>query len=431
MSTSKLPSGFLEYTPEEQIVFNNIIRTIGSKYEHAGFGPLETASIGYSSVLLAKAGGELDKEIYRFQKGDRDLSLRFDLTVPMARYIAEHHRNIPMPIKIYQIGKSWRAEKPQKGRYRELYQADIDVLGSDSRLAEAEMLSVIQNVINTLNLPKITFRVSNRKILAGLLAEYKVKNQAEVLRILDKLHKLPYKEWTKQLLDIGLNEEVSSIFSVFTAQSGEKRANPKEIIKYLQNQRCKNTVYLEGIHELEELIQYLDLFQIENYIIDLSIVRGQDYYTGTVFESNLEGLESYGSICSGGRYDNLVSHYIDTPISGFGASIGVSRLFGILKEEEWMKDQEKSLVNIGVFCVNESSIKDNIASIVALRDTQGIAFELYPDITTFKKALRYANRKGYEYVLIFGTDEAKIGEVLVKNMKSGEQEIISIQDFQG
>ncbi len=435
MSTSKLPSGFLEYTPEEQIVFNNIIRTIESEYEHAGFSPLETASIGYSSVLLAKAGGELDKEIYRFQKGDRDLSLRFDLTVPMARYIAEHHRNIPMPAKIYQIGKSWRAEKPQKGRYRELYQADIDVLGSDSRLAEAEMLSVIQNIVYMLDLPAITFRVSNRKILAGLLEYYNIKEKSAVLRHIDKISKTPYDKWLQSLKDIGLSDEQrKAVVGVLPISPVKERGGTnQDVIEYLKLRECNQpgSLFEEGIKELGDLIKYLTLFEVEQYRIDLSIVRGQDYYTGTVFESNLEGLESYGSICSGGRYDNLVSHYIDTPISGFGASIGVSRLFGILKEEEWMKEQEKFLVNIGVFCVNESSIEDNIASIVALRDTQGIAFELYPDITTFKKALQYANRKGYEYALILGVDEAKTGEILVKNMKSGNQEIIPIQDFQG
>lgn len=427
MSTSKLPSGFLEYTPKEQIVFNNIIRTIESEYEHAGFSPLETVSIGYSSVLLAKAGGELDKEIYRFQKGDRDLSLRFDLTVPMARYIAEHHRNIPMPTKIYQIGKSWRAEKPQKGRYRELYQADIDVLGSDSRLAEAEMLSVIQNIIYMLDLPAITFRVSNRKILEGLLAYYNVGDVSGVLRVVDKREKMSQVEWVDSLRRLELDKDTVAALVLLM----EEGRDNESILRLLHAHSCDNKTFREGVSELQELTQYMILFKVEQYRIDLSIVRGQDYYTGTVFESNLEGLESYGSICSGGRYDNLVSHYIDTPISGFGASIGVSRLFGILKEEEWMKAQEKSLVNIGVFCVNELSMEDNITSIVALRDTQGVAFELYPDITTFKKALQYANRKGYEYVLILGADEAKMGEILVKNMKSGEQKIIPIQDFQG
>ncbi len=428
MSKFQLPSGFIEYTPEEQVKFNYILDTIREEYEHAGFTPIETASIGYSEVILAKAGGELDKEIYRFQKGDRDLSLRFDLTVPLARYIAEHNRNMVLPAKIYQIGKSWRAEKPQKGRYRELYQADIDILGNNSRLAEAEMLSVIQNIFAILELPAITFRVSNRKILAGLLDSYSITDIASILRIVDKKAKLSEADWIQALRDIQTPDLVIDILlSLF-----ENGKNNQEIIELLQQQNIDNVLYQEGIDELIELIQYLDSFQIKDYSIDISIVRGQDYYTGTVFESFLAGLESFGSICSGGRYDNLVGHYIDTPITGFGASIGVSRLFGILREQDWFQEmQYGDTTKIGVFLLNEDTVEDDIKLIIALRDEQGIAFDLYPEITNFKKALQYANRKGYTEAIFFGSDEAKAGEVLVKNMESGEQESIPLEEFKG
>jgi histidyl-tRNA synthetase len=426
MPKFQLPSGFIEYTPEEQVKFNHILDTIREEYEHAGFTPIETASIGYSEVILAKAGGELDKEIYRFQKGDRDLSLRFDLTVPLARYIAEHNRNMVLPAKIYQIGKSWRAEKPQKGRYRELYQADIDILGNNSRLAEAEMLSVIQNIFAILELPAITFRVSNRKILAGLLDSYDITDIASILRIVDKKAKLSEADWIQALRDIQTPDLVIDILlSLF-----ENGKNNQEIIELLQQQNIDNVLYQEGIDELVELIQYLDSFQIKDYSVDISIVRGQDYYTGTVFESFLAGLESFGSICSGGRYDNLVGHYIDTPITGFGASIGVSRLFGILREQDWFQEiQYGDNTKIGVFLLNEKTVADDIESIISLRDEQGIAFDLYPEITNFKKSLQYANRKNYTEAIFFGADETKMGEVLVKNMKSGEQEIILLEDL--
>jgi histidyl-tRNA synthetase len=434
MPKFQLPSGFIEYTPEEQVKFNHILDTIREEYEHAGFTPIETASIGYSEVILAKAGGELDKEIYRFQKGDRDLSLRFDLTVPLARYIAEHNRNMVLPAKIYQIGKSWRAEKPQKGRYRELYQADIDILGNNSRLAEAEILSVIQNTVDILELPAITFKISNRKILAGLLEEYKVENKSAVLRHLDKISKLPYKEWSRTLREIVLNhEQTVAILSILPAAPVINRGGTnQDVINRLKENQCNKpgSLFSEGVQELEEFVKYLELFHVKSYVIDISIVRGQDYYTGTVFESFLEGLESFGSICSGGRYDNLVSHYIDTPITGFGASIGVSRLFGILREQDWFKEiQYGDNTKIGVFLLNEDTVEDDIKSIIALRDEQGIAFDLYPEITNFKKALQYANRKGYTKAIIFGADETKTGEVLVKNMKSGEQEIILLEDL--
>jgi histidyl-tRNA synthetase len=435
MAKHQLPSGFIEYSLDEQVKFDYILKTIQEEYEYSGFTPLETASIQYSEVLLAKAGGEMDKEIYRFQKGSRDLSLRFDLTVPMARYIAEYHRDISMPAKIYQIGKSWRAEKPQKGRYRELYQADIDILGNNSRLAEAEMLSIIQNIFAILDLPQITFRISNRKILAGLLEEYKVENKSAVLRHLDKISKLPYEEWSKTLREIVLNhEQTVAILSILPAAPVINRGGTnQDVINRLKENKCNKpgSIFAEGVQELQELIKYLDLFQINSYRIDLSIVRGQDYYTGTVFESNLEGLETFGSICSGGRYDNLVGNYIDTTITGFGASIGVSRLFGVLREEEWFQDMNYTEDKRGVFILSEENLSENMQSILELRDEYGVSFDLYPEIVSFKKALQYANRKNYTEAIFFGSDEAKAGEVLVKNMESGDQKIVLIEDLGG
>ena len=425
MPKHQLPSGFIEYSLDEQVKFNYILRTIQDEYEFAGFTSLETASIQYSEVLLAKAGGEIDKEIYRFQKGNRDLSLRFDLTVPMARYIAEHHRDIAMPAKIYQIGKSWRAEKPQKGRYRELYQADIDIIGNNSRLAEAEMLSIIQNIFAILDLPEIAFRISNRKILEGLLEEYKVQDQAGVLRIIDKYEKLSKTDWLQALRDLQIEEKfVDALYNLVNA-----KGEVQEILKLLESQNYQNPLYLEGLQELQELVQYLELFEIRKYKIDLSIVRGQDYYTGTVFESNLEGLEVYGSVCSGGRYDNLVSNYIDTPITGFGASIGVSRLFGILREEEWFKAMNYGEPKRGVFILNEDNLPQTMQAIIELRDEYGVAFDLYPEITNFKKALQYANRKNYTEAIFFGADEVKSGEALVKNMQTGDQRIVLVEDL--
>ena len=425
MPKHQLPSGFIEYSLDEQVKFNYILRTIQDEYEFAGFTSLETASIQYSEVLLAKAGGEMDKEIYRFQKGNRDLSLRFDLTVPMARYIAEHHRDIAMPAKIYQIGRSWRAEKPQKGRYRELYQADIDIIGNNSRLAEAEMLSIIQNIFAILDLPEIVFRISNRKILEGLLEEYKVQDQAGVLRIIDKYEKLSKTDWLQALRDLQIEEKfVDALYNLVSA-----KGEGQEILKLLENQNYQNPLYLEGLQELQELVQYLELFEIRKYKIDLSIVRGQDYYTGTVFESNLEGLEVYGSVCSGGRYDNLVSNYIDTPITGFGASIGVSRLFGILREEDWFKAMNYGEPKRGVFILSEDNLPQTMQAIIELRDEYGVAFDLYPEITNFKKALQYANRKNYTEAIFFGADEVKYGEVLVKNMQTGDQRIVLVEDL--
>lgn len=425
MAKHQLPSGFIEYSLDEQVKFDYILKTIQEEYEHSGFTPLETASIQYSEVLLAKAGGEMDKEIYRFQKGSRDLSLRFDLTVPMARYIAEHHRDIPMPAKIYQIGKSWRAEKPQKGRYRELYQADIDILGNNSRLAEAEMLSIIQNIFAILDLPQITFRISNRKILAGLLEEYQVKDQAGVLRMIDKYEKLSKEDWIQAIQELQITEQqTDTLYNLVSANKSNQ-----EILDLLQSLDCQNAIFKEGVQELQELIKCLDLFQINSYRIDLSIVRGQDYYTGTVFESNLEGLESFGSVCSGGRYDNLVGNYIDTPITGFGASIGVSRLFGILREEDWFQEMNYTEDKRGVFILSEENLSENMQAILELRDEYGIAFDLYPEIVSFKKALQYANRKHYTEAIFFGSDEAKLGEVLIKNMQTGEQRIVLIEDI--
>jgi histidyl-tRNA synthetase len=425
MAKHQLPSGFIEYSLDEQVKLSSILRTIQDEYEFAGFTPLETASIQYSEVLLAKAGGEYDKEMYRFTKGSRDLGLRFDLTVPMARFIAEHNRDMVMPAKIYQIGKLWRAEKPQKGRYRELYQADIDILGNNSRLAEAEMLSIIQNIFAILDLPQITFRVSNRKILSGLLEEYQVKDQAGVLRMIDKYEKLSKEDWIQAIQELQITEpQTDTLYNLVSTN----RSN-QEILDLLQSLDCQNAIFKEGVQELQEMIKYLDLFHINSYRIDLSIVRGQDYYTGTVFESNLEGLESFGSVCSGGRYDNLVGNYIDTPITGFGASIGASRLFGILREENWFQEMNYTEDKRGVFILSEENLSENMQSILELRDEYGVSFDLYPEIVSFKKALQYANRKNYTEAIFFGSDEAKLGEVLVKNMQTGEQRIVLLEDI--
>jgi histidyl-tRNA synthetase len=288
------------------------------------------------------------------------------------------------------------------------------------------MLSIIQNIFAILDLPQITFRISNRKILAGLLEEYQVQDQVGVLRVIDKYEKLSKEDWIQAIQELQIPEpQTDTLYNLVSANKSNQ-----EILDLLNSLDCQNALFQEGIQALQELIKYLDLFQINSYRIDLSIVRGQDYYTGTVFESNLEELESFGSICSGGRYDNLVGNYIDTPITGFGASIGVSRLFGILREENWFQEMNYTEDKRGVFILSEQNLSENMQAILELRDEYGVAFDLYPEIVSFKKALQYANRKHYTEAIFFGSDEAKLGEVLIKNMQTGEQKIVALQDIE-
>ena len=313
--------GFMELLPKEQILFNKMKEIIQKSYEKYGFLPLDTPIIEDANVLLAKAGGETEKQIYRFEKGENDLALRFDLTVPLAKYVTEYYDKLSFPFKRYQIGKVYRGEKPQRGRYREFYQCDVDIIG-DGKLSiinDAEIPSIIYNTFNNLGFDDFTICINNRKILNGLFSSLNLENESvEILRIIDKIDKIGAEEVKNELLKNIETEKVETIMR-FIAIDGSNDSK----IKSLEELNITNEVFQEGLNELTELIKFIKIFGVpeEYFKIDLTIARGLDYYTGTVYETFLNKYRNLGSVCSGGRYDNLTEYYSDRKMPGVGISI--------------------------------------------------------------------------------------------------------------
>ena len=420
----KIMPGFMELLPEDQILFNGIIDTIRETYESFGFLPLDTPILEYSDVLLAKAGGETEKQIYRFEKGDTDISLRFDLTVPLARYVSMRYNELVFPFKRYQIGKVYRGERPQKGRFREFYQCDIDMIGESlSFVNDAEILTIIYSLFKKLNFGKFTIRINNRKILNGLFESLELSEKSsEVLRIIDKIDKIGVDSVKDELLKLSLEDDAVSKIISFISIKGSN----EEVFAQIKELGISNATFNEGLEELKFVANYLDEFGFDRnyYRIDLTIARGLDYYTGTIYETILDEYPSLGSICSGGRYGGLTKHYIDKEFDGIGISIGITRLFSVLLELGIIKPKTKTLSKVLVVPFNS----DNISYCSKLANTlreNGIKCEVYYEDKSFKKKLNYANRLGIPYVCIIGDDEEQNNQITIKNMETGNQQTIS------
>lgn len=418
--------GFMELLPNEQIQFNNMMDKIRKSYEKFGFLPLDTPIIEMADVLLAKAGGETEKQIYRFNKGEADLALRFDLTVPLAKYVTQYYNDITFPFKRYQIGKVYRGEKPQKGRYREFYQCDIDIIGDEnlSIINDAEMPSVIYTTIKELGFDNFTIRINNRKLLNGLFAELELKDESvEVMRIIDKLEKIGKENVVKCLQDLKIEQEKIDKIMSFIEIDGTS----DEKIAKLEDLKIENELFVQGLSELKDVVKYVRLFGVPDthFKVDLTIARGLDYYTGTVYETFLNDYREVGSVCSGGRYDNLSEFYTDKKMPGVGVSIGLTRLFYKLNELNIIKEKEKSISKVLVV-----SMTDNIDRALEvgknLRDA-GINSDVYLENKKIKAKFKYADKLQIPYVAIIGEEEEKNGTVSLKNMETGEQTEISIE----
>lgn len=420
--------GFMELLPEDQILFNNIVDTIRMVYEKFGFLPLDTPVIEYSEILLAKAGGETEKQIYRFNKGENDLSLRFDLTVPLARYVAEHYQNLIFPFKRYQIGKVFRGERPQKGRYREFYQCDIDIIGNEELplIYDAEIPAVIYNIFKQLNFGPFIIKINNRKILNGFFKSLNLVDEAsEILRIIDKLDKIGVDNVLEELASLNINEDCIQAIMTFI----EIKGSTKDVLTALQNNNILEPTYLEGVSELKEVLEQMKNFGIdeEYYKIDLTIARGLDYYTGTVYETNLLDYPKLGSICSGGRYENLTGFYTEQSLPGIGISIGLTRLFSQLKAEGIISSTKKSLIDVLVIPLE----KDNQVYSLKVADylrSNNIKIDIYYGDKGMKQKMKYANRLGVSFVIIIGEDEIKNSSICLKNMITGEQLSLSLDE---
>ena len=419
--------GFMELYPNEQIAFNKIKNTIESVYSKYGFMPLDTPIIEYSEVLLAKAGGETEKQIYRFNKGDNDLALRFDLTVPLAKYTAKRCNELIFPFKRYQIGKVFRGERPQRGRYREFYQCDIDVIG-DNELSlnyDAEMPTIIYEIFKKLNFGKFVIRINNRKLLNGLFEYLELDDnlKQESLRIIDKIDKIGESNVIEELIKLGISKDKVSYLINFMLIEG---SNDIKINK-LKELNIDNSTFKLGIEEIETVFNYLKISMEEEYYkLDLSIARGLDYYTGTVYETNLIDYKELGSICSGGRYDNLAEFYTDKKLPGVGISIGLTRLFFQLEEAGVIKIEDNYSSKVLIIPMNED-----------LTYTLKIANKLREnDIKTnvcyinkgMKQKFKYADRLNVPYVIIIGDSEEENNTVMLKNMRESTQEELTIEE---
>ena len=421
----KTIAGFMELLPNEQILFNQMMDTIKKSYERFGFLPLDTPIIEYSEVLLAKAGGETEKQIYRFEKGENDLSLRFDLTVPLAKYVSEYYGQLSFPFRRYQIGKVYRGERPQRGRYREFYQCDIDIIGDGelSLVNEAEMPAVIYKTFQNLGFDNFTIYFNNRKILNGLFENLDLKEKSmDVMRIVDKFDKIGKEGVAKELSEIAVPEEAVQKILGFIQIEGSN----EEKIEALNQMGIENELFRQGVLELASVASYIKLFGVpETYFaIDLKIARGLDYYTGTVYETLLNDYKSLGSICSGGRYDNLAEYYTDKKLPGVGISIGLTRLFFQLNEAKLIKANKASIADVLVVSMDEE-LKDAIEVSTKLREA-GIITEVYVEDKKPKQKMKYADKLQIPYILLIGEEERASGKYTLKNMQSGEQESLEI-----
>ena len=420
--------GFMELLPEDQIAFNKMYDTIRGVYEQYGFLPLDTPTIELSEVLLAKAGGETEKQIYRFDKGDNDLSLRFDLTVPLARYVAQHYPDLAFPFKRYQMSKVFRGERPQKGRFREFYQCDIDVIGSDSLdlVYDAEMPAIIYRLFKKLDFGSFTIRMNNRKVLNGFFTELGYADKiGDILRTIDKLEKIGRDAVVSELTEYGVKAEDTERILAFLAISGTN----DEILAGLNAAGVQNEKYLEGVQELGTVVDYLRKFGVEEsaFRIDLTIARGLDYYTGTVYETMLNDYPSMGSVCSGGRYDNLTGYYTDQKLPGIGISIGLTRLFYQLRENGLVK-KAGSIARCIVIPMGEDDMGAAVSVAAGLRG-QDIPTDVYYQQKGMKQKMKYAARLGIPYAAIIGESERLAGTVMLKNMETGEQEAVAVADL--
>ena len=418
-------SGFMELLPNEQILFNQMRETIEDTYKKFGFLPLDTPVIELSEVLLAKAGGETEKQIYRFNKGDKDLSLRFDLTVPLSKYVAKNYGNLSFPFRRYQIGKVYRGEKAQKGRFREFYQCDIDIIGDGelSTINDAEIPSVIYNLIKELGFEEFTIRINNRKILNGLFEYINQKdNSVEILRIIDKIEKIGKDAVIEDLEKIGVSKEAIEKIINFIEIDG----TTDEKLQKLQDLNIENETFKLGLEELISVVKYIRIFGVPDthFKVDLTIARGLDYYTGTVYETFLNDYRELGSVCSGGRYENLAEYYTDKKLPGVGISIGLTRLFYKLNELGLIKAEKASMSDVLVIPMVDDLSKPIILA-NSLRE-KNINTEIYLNDKKLKAKLKYADKLQIPYVIIVGEDEINSGVISVKNMITGEEKKANI-----
>ena len=419
-------SGFMELLPAPQAQMEAMMDILRRTYSLYGFCALDTPAIEAADVLLAKGGGETEKQIYRFQKGDSDLALRFDLTVPLAKYVALHYNELSFPFRRYQIGKVYRGERAQRGRFREFYQADIDIIG-DGKLSivnEAEIPSIIYKTFQTMGLKRFQIRVNNRKILNGFYAMLGLSEKSgDIMRTVDKLDKIGAEKVGEILVDdCGLTKELADEILKFIAIRGTNA----EVLESLEGYRGRNETFDLGLDELAAVTKNLAAFGVpeENFAVDLTIARGLDYYTGTVYETVLLDHPEVGSICSGGRYDDLAGYYTNKSLPGVGISIGLTRLFYILQEQNMISDAVLT-APADVLILPMTDDLSAAVSLASMLRAGGLRVQLYSEKKKFKAKIGYADKLGIPFVIFLGEDEIAQNVCALKNMDTGEQEAVT------
>ena len=422
-------SGFMELLPQKQQKLEKMMQILRDTYSLYGFAPLDTPAIEDAQILLAKGGGETEKQIYRFTKGDSDLALRFDLTVPLAKYVALHYNDLAFPFRRYQISKVYRGERAQRGRFREFYQADIDIIGDGKLdiLNEAEIPAIIYRVFRGFGLSRFQIRVNNRKILNGFYAMQELSEKSgDIMRTVDKLDKIGA-EKVKAILceDCGLTENQAEEILKFIAISGTNA----EVLAALQGYAGRNEVFDKGLEELTAVTANLAAFGVPeaNFAVDLTIARGLDYYTGTVYETTLLDHPEIGSVCSGGRYDDLAGYYTEKQLPGVGISIGLTRLFYVLDEQGLLNPELPSAPADALVLPMTADPAPAIALAEQLRGA-GIRVQLYGEQKKFKQKMSYADKIGVPYAIFLGEDEINAGMCSVKDMRTGEQVLLAPSD---
>ena len=423
-------SGFMELLPARQVQMERIMEILRRSYSLYGFTPLDTPLIEASEVLLAKGGGDTEKQIYRFTKGDTDLSLRFDLTVPLAKYVALHYSELTFPFRRFQIGKVYRGERAQRGRFREFYQADIDIIG-DGKLDitnEAEIPAIIYKTFSTLGLKRFQIRVNNRKILNGFYSMLGLTEKSgDIMRTVDKLEKIGAEKVKALLMGEGieLDESAADEILKFIAIAGSNT----EVLAALDSYKGRDEIFDLGLSELNTVVKYLASFGVpeENFAVDLTIARGLDYYTGTVYETTMLDHPEIGSICSGGRYDNLAEYYTDKQLPGVGISIGLTRLFFVLEDQGLLNDDLMTAPADVLVLPMTEDLSAAIGAATALREA-GIRTQIHAEQKKFKQKLSYADKLGIPYVILLGEDEIAQNKVALKDLTTGQQQLVSVEE---
>lgn len=418
-------SGFMELMPSKQIVLDEMIEKIKKVYQNFAFMPLDTPILELSEILFAKSGNSIDKEVYNFKKGDTDVCMRYDLTVPLARFVAMNSESLSYPFKRYQIGKVFRGERAQKGRFREFIQCDADIIGLDTlpTVADAECLNLVDKVFNALNLD-IVNRISNRNILFGYCEGlgYKEKTQ-DILIVLDKIDKIGKDNAIKELSALGVSKEDCKKFIDITLLKG----NFDDVLKKIEK-LTDNEIYQKGISELKEISSYLKCYGLNphRYTLDIGIIRGQNYYTGTVFEAIIPSHPEFGTVCGGGRYDNLAEYFTDKKLPGVGLSIGLTRLFDLLDQNGMLPQHRPTNINLQLI-----PLGDTLLHCIELQQyfNQQLVCEVNYDNRSFKAKMREANKREVPFIIVVGEDEIRERKYTLKNMQTGEQQKLNKEEI--